>query len=117
MSDERDESEQEQKRRLRLIAAPRDGEVISRKPAPRPRDDDEFDDDGPSRADIERFNNVTMRCPHCGKEVFDDVAICYHCNMAITKPIKGVPMWVIITVIAVLLGFLVAAVPWHAMLP
>lgn len=118
MPDEHGESEQERARRLRLIPAPRDGEVVSRRPAPRRRDDDdEGDYEGPSQTDIERFNHETTRCPHCGKEVFDDVVICYHCDTAITKPAKGVPMWVILTVVAVLLAFIFAAIPWHAILP
>jgi hypothetical protein len=118
MPDDRDESEQqEQKRRLRIVPAPREGEVISRKPAPRRRDEDEIDDDGPSRSDIERFNNVTTRCPECRKEVYDDVEICYHCGHAMSRAPKGAPLWLIITVVAVLLAMIIAFIPWRAIGP
>lgn len=61
-------------------------------------------DEGPSLADIERFRHATVRCPHCKKEVFDDVDICYHCNMAIVKQQTPPKPWVVITVIVVLVA-------------
>jgi predicted nucleic acid-binding Zn ribbon protein len=62
-------------------------------------------DDEPSAADIERFRHATTRCPHCKKEVFDDVDICYHCNMAMTKEQKPPKPWIVITVVVLLFVF------------
>lgn len=58
--------------------APTSGEVVDRNVLA-PHDPH---DEGPSAADIERFSNVTRRCPACNKEVFDDAEICYHCGEA-----------------------------------
>ncbi|MGH7130703.1 MAG: hypothetical protein ACREJO_02010 [Phycisphaerales bacterium] len=58
--------------------APTSGEVIDRRVLAH-RDPN---DEGPSPEDIERFSNVTRRCPACNKEVFDDAEICYHCGEA-----------------------------------
>jgi hypothetical protein len=59
-------------------------------------------DEGPSLDDIERFRHATVKCPHCKKEVFDDVDICYHCNMAIVKQQTSPKPWVVITAIVLL---------------
>lgn len=63
-------------------------------------------DEGPSADDIERFGNVTRRCPECGKDVFDDVAICYHCGYAMEKTAAPgkTPVWVIVTVVLVMVS-------------
>lgn len=58
--------------------APTSGEVVDRRSLAR----NDPHDEGPSPEDIERFSNVTRRCPACGKEVFDDAEICYHCGEA-----------------------------------
>ncbi len=44
------------------------------------------DDEGPSAADLERFSDVTVRCPNCSTELMDDVAICYKCGHALGDP-------------------------------
>lgn len=60
------------------------------------------EEEGPSRADIEKFSGVTRNCPACHKEVFDDAEICYHCGEAFEKTSAGVsgpPTWIIVTAI------------------
>lgn len=41
--------------------------------------EDDADDGGPSRADIERFSGETAHCPACGAEVWDDAVTCPAC--------------------------------------
>lgn len=85
--------------------APTAGEVIDQRQALTRSDPH---DEGPSAEDIERFSNVTRRCPACGKEVFDDAEICYHCGEAMEAPEhKHPPDWravVVIVLVVVLLG-------------
>lgn len=90
--------------------APVSGDVVGRRSRPGPYDDE--DDDGPSAADIERFGDVTRRCPECGKDVFDESAICYHCGHAFERgQVAGSGrsrLWVVATVV-VLVGIFVFA--------
>lgn len=63
-------------------------------------------DDGPTDADIERFSDVTQKCPKCGTELYDDVEICWNCGHALgsnSNPAKGV--WIAIVVGVLLLAF------------
>lgn len=90
-----------------LRRAPLSGEVVSR---PRTRPVREVDDD-PSPDDVERFNNVTQTCPHCGKEVFDDVDVCYHCGLAIGSGVgRKAPLWILVVVVVLVAGFVLARV-------
>jgi len=68
------------------------------------------EEEGPSRADIDKFSGVTRNCPACNKEVFDDAEICYHCGEAFEKTSAGVsgpPTWVIVTAISLALAIVV----------
>lgn len=91
-----------------LRRGPREGDVVPGSAGRiRPRADDD-DDEGPSPADIERFGRVTRTCPECGKDVFDDVAICYHCGHAFEKTTSGsggVPAWVMVVAALILTAF------------
>lgn len=72
-----------------------------------PPEEDELDE-GPSAADIERFGDVTVSCPECGTEMFDDVAICWKCGHAVgvnAKKEGGPPIWAIIATLLVLAAF------------
>lgn len=73
--------------------------------------DDNPLDEGPSQADLEKLNSATRTCPECGKEVFGDSEVCYHCGHAFLEPARrGAPTWAVVTaalvVAAVLAGFL-----------
>jgi len=47
---------------------------------------DELDPEGPSAADIARFDRAASTCPSCGSEVYDDASICPVCNEYILGP-------------------------------
>lgn len=69
-------------------------------------------DEFPSEEDIERFNNVTRTCPECGKEVFDDAALCYHCGHAFERTTEGSTpnkKWVVAVVVVIIAAFAVLA--------
>lgn len=78
----------------------------------RERDEDELDE-GPSPEDIERFGDVTVTCPECGTEMFDDVAICWKCGHAVgvnAKKEGGPPLWVAAAAVLVILAFVLVFV-------
>ncbi|MFN7374895.1 MAG: hypothetical protein ACK5TP_07615 [bacterium] len=91
-----DESTDSTKRGLRLRGV--QGQVVSRGGL---RAGSGGVDEGPLPGDIERFSGVTRTCPECGKEVFDDVTRCYHCDADMDTPgtrrSGGKPVWVVIT--------------------
>lgn len=73
--------------------------------------DDDLDPEGPSREDISRFDDVTVKCPECGTELFDDVAICWKCGRALGSGAAKAgkfPVVTVIVVVLVIVGFLVA---------
>lgn len=71
--------------------------------AKRPAHDE--DDDGPSAADLERFSDVTRRCPSCKSEVYDEAELCWKCGHAFSRADTATPpRWVLIVTIALLLG-------------
>ena len=52
---------------------------------------------------------MTIKCPECGSELFDDVAVCWKCGRPVGPGAPGesrTPLWVVATVIIVILGFL-----------
>lgn len=54
------------------------------------------DYEDPSPEDVERFSDVTRKCPECKGEVHDDAEICYHCGHVFgASSGAGVPPWVI----------------------
>lgn len=88
--------------RRSLRRAPISGDVVNRSLAR--RDDDDLDE-GPSAADLEKFGDVTRRCPHCGKDVFDDVDECYHCRRSL-RTTRATPAWVFAVVLLLILALL-----------
>jgi uncharacterized protein (DUF983 family) len=73
----------------------------------RPEPEDELDE-GPSADDIARFGDVTVNCPECGTEMFDDVAICWKCGHAVGVNARrdgGPPIWVAAAAVLVILAF------------
>ena len=64
------------------------------------------------REDIERFGDATMTCHECGAGLLDDVAMCHSCGAAVglgTSESK-LPMWIVLTVIAILIAFVLVYV-------
>lgn len=62
---------------------------------------------------MERFGDVTRKCPECRKEVFDDAAICYHCGHAFERTTAGssrTPRWIIVTIVLIIAAFALGAV-------
>src|SRR5262245_46278337 len=68
------------------------------------------DHEDPSPEDVERFSDVTLTCPSCGKEVHDEAELCYHCGGAFTAETKGPPVWIIITAVIMAIGLIFLAV-------
>lgn len=69
-------------------------------------------DEDPQPADLERFSDVTMTCPACGVELYDDVALCWSCGSAVgpgAAEQKGGPPWALLIVAAVVLALVVSA--------
>jgi uncharacterized protein (DUF983 family) len=95
----------EPERRLAKRRNPVSGEVEEYQP-----EDD--DPEAPSAADVERFGDVTVKCPECGTELFDDVAVCWKCGRALTTRDtgKGVPVWAIAALVVVVAAFLLVYV-------
>lgn len=87
---------------------PRSGEVVARgAPRPRPRPQQ---DDGPSPDDLERFGDVTRTCPECGKDVFDDAAVCYHCGHAFERERaarRAPTVFFVVVVVLLIVAFLI----------
>jgi uncharacterized protein (DUF983 family) len=71
---------------------------------------DEVDED-PSDADVERFSDVTQKCPHCGTELFDDVELCWKCGLAVSDKPEGKPASMIVVLVVVVL-IIVVLVGW-----
>jgi hypothetical protein len=93
--------------RRAMRRAPISGDIV---PASRRRRAGDDEDDGPSAEDIERFGDVTRTCPECGKDVFDESAVCYHCGHAFMGTAAGSPtrnkLWIVVTVVLLIGVFL-----------
>lgn len=77
----------------------------------RHRDDDIDDareiDEDPSPEDLERFGGVTVTCPKCGCELYDDAAVCWKCGHTLSaSDAARPPIWLIIAAGLALLGLL-----------
>lgn len=91
-----------------IRCAPANGDVVNRTRATREAHDEL--DENPSAADIERFSDVTRRCPECKKDVFDDSAVCYHCGHAFERTTQGsavLPKWALIAAGVLIAAFVV----------
>lgn len=80
---------------------------MARRRAQRPISPDDIDE-GPSDEDIDRFSDVTHKCPSCGTVSYDDAEICWKCGSSMSgsgsaKP----PLWVWITAAVLLIGMIV----------
>jgi hypothetical protein len=91
--------------RKAIRKAPSCGDVVNR-PCCGGRDLGPIDEDeGPSQADVERFGDVTTKCPECGTELYDEAAVCWKCGHAIGDPaFKPMSRWTIVAIGLVVLA-------------
>ncbi|MEM9372118.1 MAG: zinc ribbon domain-containing protein [Planctomycetota bacterium] len=64
-----------------------------------------LDPEGPSAEDLDRFGDELIPCPHCGRQLYDQVELCPHCGMALERPPARVPAWTI-AVVVVMIGLM-----------
>lgn len=56
------------------------------------------DEEGPSAADIARFDRDTILCPKCKAEMFDEAELCLSCgHMFVEEDRKGLAPWALAT--------------------
>jgi ribosomal protein L37E len=67
--------------------APAAGDVVPARQRPQREEIDE----GPSEEDLARLDSPTRTCPECGREVFDDSEVCYHCGHHFSAGERSVP--------------------------
>lgn len=67
--------------------------------------DDNLDPDGPSAADIARFDRDGSDCPSCGSEVFDDATVCPICGELLADGGATTKPWAAIVAGLILLAF------------
>ena len=71
------------------------------------REDPEFDD-APTPEDMERFSDVTQKCPHCGTELYDDAEVCWKCGLAVTQPVRRTgQVWTIVVIVLLIVAMAV----------
>ena len=89
-------------------------------------DDEDADHEAPDDADVyahggasgvddtfdEAFDDAsvdTVRCPYCGKAVYEQAEVCHHCKsyLSIEDRPPRKPTWVVVAVLLCLLGILV----------
>ncbi len=66
----------------------------------------EEDAEGPSAEDVQRFSDVTVKCPGCGTELMDDVQECWKCHRSLDSRNThetGLPTWVVLTAVVLLM--------------
>lgn len=71
------------------------------------RDTYEYDPEGPSEDDLERFGDEFITCPHCGAKIYDQAEVCPNCLMAVHIRPKSKAVWVTIGAIALVAIFLI----------
>jgi hypothetical protein len=64
-------------------------------------------DEGPSDEDLERFGDETVRCRHCGAEVYDEAEWCHRCGGALGVEERKLPLWAWVTGVLLLGAFVV----------
>jgi uncharacterized protein (DUF983 family) len=74
--------------------------------ARKPRSSDEIDE-GPSEADLDKFSDVTQKCPECGTELYDDVELCWNCGHALLSRPEKSPASMIVVLVVVMLVLIV----------
>jgi len=75
-------------------------------------------DEGPSEDDLKRFGGDSGYCQNCGEEIWDDVEVCPKCGQHVAGQVSSREpieqgcrkQWIIMIVIAVLIGLLLTYV-------
>jgi hypothetical protein len=94
------------------MAAKKDERSLARRGKPVSGQVEDYDpepdmDEGPSPEDVERFGDVTVKCPKCRTELFDDVAVCWKCGEVLSgNRDTGVPLWAILVAVGLVSLFL-----------
>ncbi len=65
---------------------------------------DSADDSDDYDSNDDSDENIIVRCPQCGTELYDDDTICPKCGQMITDSGKSVSIWVIILFAAAVIG-------------
>ncbi|MFM9994985.1 MAG: zinc ribbon domain-containing protein [Phycisphaerales bacterium] len=66
-------------------------------------------DDGPQEADIEKFGGVTVKCPECGADLYDEAELCFKCGAAVTAwSDRRRRVWPTVIVVLLILAVLTA---------
>ena len=58
------------------------------------RDPFEYDPEGPSDDDLERFGSEYITCPHCGEDVYDQIDVCPNCLKHVGMRPKSNAVWI-----------------------
>jgi len=67
--------------------------------------------EGPSDADLERFDDESATCPACGEEVYHDAAMCPACGeMLHDRSGAGLPAWAKVGLVLAGVGFVLVFV-------
>lgn len=77
-------------------------------------EDEESDEDQWDEAEIDSADEVTVACPYCGEEMFDDAPQCAACGNYISTedlPAAPKPTWIVATAVVCL----VMALGWVLM--
>lgn len=75
-------------------------------------DDDDFDDDYLPDGVYHDDQPTTVKCPHCGEDVYEEAQYCPRCESYISPESRagtGKPMWVWVCLILALLASLFMA--------
>lgn len=76
-------------------------------------DDDDLDDDESEGSYDDQ--EITIPCPHCGRDVVEDVAMCPYCENFIAaedRTRSSRPLWITLTIILCLIMAIGWAIPW-----
>jgi len=77
-------------------------------------DDDDLDDDVEYEGSYDD-QEITIPCPHCGRDVVEDIASCPYCGNYITdadRTKSSRPLWITLTIILCLIMAIGWVIPW-----
>ena len=81
-----------------------------------PHDEDDDDWEAPEDDDwSEGDEEPTVECPHCGREIMEDIAQCPYCERYLSRddaPTKHRPWWIIVAVLACIYVIVRSSIGW-----